>query len=272
MTFYQEFTPRTRHYFRIFIFILVVGLAFSALAFGFRQAVLGWSTAGDETSPRQITVSGEGKVAIRPDLAVFTVGVVTDAKQIRDAQQQNNERSQKIIDFLGGKKIEEKDVKTTGYSIYPQYQYYEVPPCYASPCPPRRPPEILSYQVRHTIEVKVRDLDKLDELLDGVVEAGANEVGSVSFTVENEEEVRAEARKKAIEDAKKKAKTLSEDLGVRIRRVVNFSESGNFIPFLQKGLEYGVGGGGFGGDTVASSVQPGEQEIRSNVTITYEFR
>ena len=271
MQLYQEFTPKIRSYFRIFIFILVIGLALSSLTFGFRQIVLGWSTIGDEVSPRQITVSGEGKVAIRPDLAVFFAGVLTDAKKIRDAQQQNNEHSQKMIIFLGGKGVEEKDIKTIGYSIYPQYQYYEVPPCYASSCPPRRPPEILSYQVRHTIEVKVRDLDKLDELLDGVVEAGANEVGSVNFTVENEEEVRVEARKKAIEDAKKKAKMLSKDLGVRIRRVVNFSESGNIVPFFQKGLEYGIGGDGLGGGTTPS-VQPGEQEIRSNVVITYEFR
>lgn len=249
---------------------LLLGVLLSAFAFAFWYGVSGWKELQNVNLTRQITVSGEGKVAVKPDIATFTVGVVTQAKKIKDAQLENTGRSNAILSYLREQGIPEKDTKTTNYSIYPQYQYFDTPPCYASPCPPRKPPEITFYQVNHTLEVKVRDLDKVDELLEGVVASGANEVGSISFTVEDEKGAQEEARKKAIGDAEAKAGVLAQDLGVRLGRIVGFSESGGPFPIYARAFE---AKGGFGGDVApAPEVQPGEQEIRSTVTITYEFR
>lgn len=242
----------------------------SVFALAFWYGVTGWKEFRSIRETQQISVTGEGKVAMKPDIAMLNVSVVTEAKKIKGAQLDNSRLSGSVLGFLKEKEVAEKDIKSVNYSIYPQYNYYDTPVCLAYPCPPRRPPEVVSYQVRHTLEIKVRDLDEVDDLLDGVVSAGATEVGSVSFTVEDEEKVKQESRKKAIEDAKAKAEVLARDLGVRIGKIVGFSESGGPFPIYARTFE---AKGGFGGDVAPTpEVQPGEQEVRSTVTITYEFR
>lgn len=269
--FYQDLSPQMKKYVQWLGFLLLVGLVLSTFSFAWSYLISAKRASRDISGLRQISVSGEGKVTIKPDIAVFNAGVVTESKKIGDAQQENTRRSNAVLAFLKGKEVKEKDLKTVGYTIFPQYQYFDVPPCYAAPCPPRRPPEITSYQVRHTIEIKARNLDIVDSLLEGVVINGANEVGSVSFTVEDEEAAREEARKKAIEHARSKAKILAHDLGMRLGDMVSFSEGGSPVPLYARGLEaYGKGGDSVGG--FAPEVAPGEQEIQSFVTITYEFR
>ena len=252
---------------------LLFGAMLSVFALAFWYGVTGWKEFRSIRETQQISVTGEGKVAVKPDIAMLSVSIVTEAKKIKDAQLDNTRLSGSVTGFLKEMGIEEKDIKSVNYSIYPQYNYYDAPVCMAYPCPPHRPPEVVSYQVRHSLEIKVRNLDDVDDLLDGVVTAGATEVGSVSFTVDDEKKVLADARKKAIEDAKAKAAVLSKDLGVRLGKIVGFSESGGPFPVYMRTLEAVGKGGGFGGDMVpASSVQPGEQEVVSTVTITYEFR
>ncbi|MBI4225008.1 MAG: SIMPL domain-containing protein [Candidatus Sungbacteria bacterium] len=225
--------------------------------------------------PRQIAVSGEGKTTVKPDIAVFTAGVVAQAAKVKDAQTENTKKSNAIIEFLKKSGVDEKDIKTTEYSIYPQYQSSYPPPCvFPGPCPMTtvRPPEIVSYQVRQTIEVKVRDLGKVDDLLDGVVSAGANEVGSITFKMDDPEAARVAARKEAIDKAKAKAQVLADDLGIRLKRIVSYNEEGSGYPIYPMAMEYAKSSGLGGGAAPAPQVQPGEQEVTANVTIVYEFR
>lgn len=263
---YQDFLPSTQKYVRALVFLLLVGFVASTFSFALYYMVSAREAAGSRIPIRQISVSGEGKVAVKPDVALFHAGVLTQAKKAWEAQVQNSTRSNAILGFLKTQGIEEKDVKTIGYSISPQYRYFETSGAL------RRPPEIISYEVRHTLEVKVRDLTKLDALLEGVVASGVNEVSAVRFGIDDEEGVRAEARKKAIDDARKRARTLARDLGVRMKRIVSFSESGEGVPIYARASEAGFGVGGVAGEASAPQVAPGEQEIRSMVTITYEFR
>lgn len=275
----QDYVPGIKKHFGWYTTPLLTGVVISLFAFAFWYGVSGWKALQGLPEIRQMSFSGEGKVASRPDVAVFSVTVVTKAKKVKDAQRENTERSNAILDFLKKEGIAEKDLKTAGYFISPEYSYYRTPPCALTegelsyPCPVSRPPEIVSYQVRHTLEVKVRNLEKADDLLDGVVTNGANEVGQVDFRIDDEKKLREEARKKAIEDAKGKAAVLAKDLGVRLRKIVAFSESGGEIPIYFRSLE---AKGGFGGETPtpapAPQIEPGEQEVRSTVTITYEFR
>lgn len=269
--FYQELSDDMKKYVRIVGMLLFVGLMLSSFAFAFWYAVSALHSLKDTTGVRQIAVSGEGKVAVKPDITLFNASVITEDKKIGNAQSENTRRSNDVLAFLKQKGIAEKDMKSAGYSIYPQYQYDTSSPCYASSCPPRRPPEIVSYQVRHTIEVKVRDLAKVDDLLEGVVTSGANEIGSVAFTIENETQAKEDARKEAIDDAAKKARVLAKDLHIRLGSVIGFSESGGGVPApLAFGVEaYGKGGAR---DQGGPEVQPGEQEIKSFVTVVYEFR
>lgn len=275
MTLQEFFSSKIRQHVEWISFTLLVGLTLSSFAFAFWYGVSGWKTAESKTTIKQITITGEGKVAAKPDLAIFTTGVVTDALKVKDAQIDNTRRSNTVLEFLKQKGVEEKDIKTVGYSIFPQYSYPEpcprgLPGLENYSCPSDKLPKIKSYQVHHTIEVKVHDLDKTDELLEGVVNNGANEVGSVNFSVENEEKIKIEARKKAIENAKEKAKVLAKDLGVRLGKIANFSESGGGFPIYAQSFEALRGGGGV--SAPAPRVEPGEEEIRSTVTITYEFK
>ena len=251
--------------------ILLVGLAASSFAFAFSYLVSGWSAVKSAVSNRQISVSGEGKISVKPDIAIFYATVITYSKKVGEAQDENSRKSNAVADYLKKSGVQEKDLRTLNYSISPQYQYFSARPCTIVSCPPSSPPQIVSYEVRNTLEVKVRDFTKLDDLLQGVVENGANEIGSINFSVDNPKMAQAQARKKAIDDAKSKAEVLARDLGVRLVKIINFSESGSPVPIYNRQVEaLGLGGGIAA--SPAPAVQPGEQEIQSNITITYEFR
>ncbi len=251
----------------LFVLVLILYFGVSALKLGHTRP------AGE--LPRQLAVAGEGKTTVKPDVAVFTASVVTQAAKVKDAQAENTRKSNTIVDFLKKQGVDEKDIKTTEYNIYPQYSssYPPLPCVFPGPCPVTtvRPPEITSYQVRQTIQIKVRDLAKADDLLSGVVSAGTNEVGSLTFKVDDPEVARAAARKKAIDNAMVKAQTLANDLGVRLKKIVAYTdESANYPqPYMVNGL-----GARMEASPAAPGpqVQPGEQEVTANVTIVYEFR
>lgn len=274
-TMFQDFMPTNmRKPVGYLLILLLLGLAVSSFAVAYSYLASGHDIFNNKPAIQQLSVNGDGKAVVKPDIGVFSTSVVTDAKKIKDAQNDNTTKSNAIFDYLKKQGLQEKDMKTIGYSIFPQYQYIDAPcPLNTTlPCITKRPPEVVSYQVRHTIKVKVRDLSKVDDLLDGVVVAGASEVGSVSFSVDDPNAALAEARKKAIDDARTKAEVLARDLGVRLGRVVNFYEGGGG-PVLFKRASASFDNGGIGGPAPATpEVQPGEQEIHSMVTVTYEFR
>ncbi|MBI2055992.1 MAG: SIMPL domain-containing protein [Candidatus Sungbacteria bacterium] len=270
----QSDGPELRRYLGWATLPLLLGLVLSSFAFAYWYFVSAQNIRGVQEI-RQLSVTGEGKVAVKPDIALFNASVLTQAKKVGDAQAENTKRSNAVMAFLKSKGVEERDIKTVGYSVYPQYTYPE-PPCYpGAPCSVRssaKTPEIASYDVRHTIEIKIRNLDLVDDLLEGIVSSGANEVGSINFTFDKPEAVHAEARKKAIEDAKMKAETIARDMGVKLKRITGFSESGGGYPIFAYSAKAGIGGGTGGGDVATPEVSAGEQEIISNVTIMYEFR
>ncbi|MEK7541237.1 MAG: SIMPL domain-containing protein [Patescibacteria group bacterium] len=275
MGIYRDLPPLGRRYAQLMVLGLLTGLAAGSFAFAFSYLVSAREMKGTGAPTRQIAVSGEGKVSVRPDIATVRASVITQAATVGDAQNQNSARSGAVMEFLKRQGIEDHDIKTAGYTVVPQYEYD--PPCVvplgrvSSRCPPARPPRISSYEVRNTTEIKVRDLAQVDAVLEGVVTAGANQVDALQFGIDDEEAVKAEARREAIEDAMKKAKILTRDLHIRLKRIISFSESGQGGPIFSYALK-----GGFGGEQALPSatpqVAPGEQEVRSQVTITYEFR
>lgn len=211
------------------------------------------------TTTNTVSFNGEGKVLAKPDVAVVILAIVTEADTSKQAQDENSKKSKAVVDFLKKQKVDEKDIKTSGYNIYPQYKY-----------PQFDKPQIIGYQVNQTLEVKIRDLDKVSLILDGVVEAGVNQVNSLGFQVDNPEDLKAKARQMAIEDARKKAAELKGQLGIKLGRIVNFSEGFTGVPppiFLEARA---FGKGGFGGD--GPEVPVGENEIRVSVTLTYQIK
>lgn len=215
----------------------------------------------------QVSFSGEGKVLAKPDIAKISFAIISDGETLLKVQEENTFRSNRVVEFLKKAGVDNKDIKTSSYNIQPQYSSSR--PCFSNVCPePEKRPKILGYQIRNVFEVKIRVLEKAGDMLSGVVAAGANEVGNLEFSIDNEEALREEARRLAIADAKKKAAVLAKQLGVRLGRIVSFSESGLFVPVFLKTEAFGGGGAAIS----SPPVQAGENEIRANVSITYELR
>lgn len=215
-----------------------------------------------DTAPSTYTVSfsGEGKVFAKPDVATVDLSILTEAPTSKDAQDQNNKKSKSLTDFLKGKEIDEKDIKTISYNIYPQYNY-----------PQFSAPRITGYQVNQTVQVKVRKLDSVNEILDGVVASGVNQVNSLQFSVDDPEKLRSEAREMAIKDAKEKAEVLEDQLDINIGKIVSFNEDMGGYPgpiYYDKLMS----AEGIGGGNAAPSIPTGENEIRVNVTLTYQVK
>jgi uncharacterized protein YggE len=218
-----------------------------------------------------ITVSGEGEVSAVPDTASFSATIMEKASSVKVAQEKASEKSNAVVDYLKSQDIPEKDIKTADYSVYPEYEY-STKACVANEyCVPGK--QVLTgYQVSQTITVKVRDMEKAAELLAGVGSRGVSQVSGLSFTIDDEDELKKDARDKAIAKAKAKAEELAESLEVEIVRIVGFSEDGSYpTPYA-----YGRGGEmmaiAMDSKSSAPALPTGENKIFSNVTITYEIR
>lgn len=214
----------------------------------------------DATLKNSIVISGEGKIQAKPDIGQISLSVVSEAKTVNNAQKDNTEKMNKITTAMKDLGIEEKYLKTINYSIYPKYEYR------------RGKSEIIGYEVNQTLEAKIKDLEKVSVVLNKATELGANQIGSLIFTFENPEDLQAQARKKAIENAKEKAGILTKDLGVKLVRVLNFSESSSPMPYPMYGYAEALGVGGMGGGGEAPKVEAGQNEIIANVIITYEIQ
>ncbi len=222
----------------------------------------------DAPAQNTISVSGEGEAFAVPDVATFTFSVTEEALVVAEAQQLASRKVDSALEFLRGEGVEERDIKTVGYNIYPRYEF-ERTVCISYPCPEGKR-QLAGYEVSQTIEVKVRKLADAGTILGGLGEIGVQNVSGLAFSIDDEDAVKREAREEAIEEAKTKAKQLAKDLEVRLVRIVSFNESGGPIYFRTYAAEaFGKGGEDA---AIAPDVPAGENRIVSNVTITYAIR
>lgn len=222
------------------------------------------------TATNTITVSGEGEVFAVPDLATFSLTVREEAKEVKDAQKVATKKINDIITALKAAGVAEKDIKTTSYNVNPKYEWIESV-CVAGRCPPGKQ-EMIGFEVWQTVEVKVRDTEKAGDILSEVGGLGVSDVSGLSFTIDEEEELKSDAREMAIEDAEEKAEELADQLGVELVRIVGFNENTDgYLPYYKGArMEMAVAmDAGLGG---APELPVGENKIVSNVTITYEIR
>lgn len=214
-----------------------------------------------------ITVEGKGEEISKSDIATFSFTVTKESLVVGTAQNEAAVLMNQSLSFLGNNGVEEKDIKTTGYNIYPRYEYDNLSNYYPRPEGNRR---LVAYEVTQSVEVKIRDIGNAGKLLSGLGEIGVSNISGLSFGVDNEEQVIAKAREKAIADAKEKAEKLADALGVKLVRIVSFYEGGNYpVYFGKEAAVYGMGGDGM---TVPPSIPSGENQIISNVSITYEIK
>lgn len=224
----------------------------------------------DPSSPNTISVSGKGEIIAKADIATFTFNVVEESANVSDAQNRAAKKINDTINFLKSNGIEERDIKTTNYNIYPRYNYVKPINEKSAMMPMRDNRVLIGYEVSQGIEVKVRKIDSAGSILSGIGSLGASNVSGLNFSIDEEDKLKKEARNLAIEDAKEEAKVLAKGLGVKLVRIINFSESGYF-PIYREKLSADTATLGMGG-AIAPEIPAGEDKVTSQVNIVYEIR
>ncbi len=210
-----------------------------------------------------IAVSKKGTVYATPNLVQVSLSVITEEKKVGDALKGNSEKSSAIIEFLKEQGISETDIKTTYFNVSPLYEWHkDTLDVYSTGTR-----VLVGYEANQTIEVKIRDIEKVSSIIEGSVDVGANEVSDLRFIVENEEAFKTQARTKAIIDAKAEASQTAQTLGVKLGDIVSFTES-SYIP-----VSYDLKSSVIGmGEVAAPSVALGENKIEVTVNIVFEIK
>lgn len=221
-----------------------------------------------------ITVSGNGKVYASPDLATMDFSVVSEAKTVSEAMDDNSGKMNAVIEAAKKLGVAADDLQTSGFNINPHYDYMEAKPettdmGYYYPSGKR---VLTGYDITQTLTVKVRqdNMSKIGQIIQDATTAGANEVGDLQFTVDKPDDLQAEARKQAIDDAKAKAKVLADQLGVRLGNITGYSEGGYYPTYTMAYDKAAVGG--IEESAAAPTIQTGQNKIESNVSISYEIQ
>jgi uncharacterized protein len=246
-------------------------LAVGALVVGgCAPAVLAAPAPGEAVS-RTITVVGQGEVKAKPDIATVNLGVEVTAPTVSEAMTEANAHMKTILAAMKALGIADKDVQTSNFSINFERQNPSVPLAAEATSGvktegPQTPAGF--YRVNNMIQVTIRDLNKVDDVLDAAVEAGANNVWGVSFGLDNTEALEVQAREKAVEDARSRAESLAKLNGVAVGDVMAISEviGGSPTPIYAEAASYrGLGGGGV-------PVEPGELTFTTQIQIIYGIR
>lgn len=221
---------------------------------------------------RTITVDGDGKVTVKPDIARISLSVASTGRTVKEVTDDNTKKMNDVLSMLKNLGIKPEDMQTSSYNLYPQYDYS--PPVYInnSTVPEAKAPKIVGYNLSQTVDVKIRDLTKTDDVIDQSIKVGANEVGSLTFDVDDLSPVKAEARKLAFQKAKDKAQQMASAAGVSIGRVETFSEgsTGGFYP-VQANYAMKTMGAVDAVAAPAPAIEPGSQDVTVTVSVTYEI-
>lgn len=249
------------------LLVLVVIMAIYFLSASFNQWKTARSTPNSAYPGLSITVDGEGKAFSVPDTGVFTYGVTARAATVGEAQQKVTQTSNSLMDALKAGGVEERHIKTIAYNVSPRYEWQQATGVSVGKN------VLVGYEVSQSNEVKVKDATKAGELLGKIGSLGATDVSGLTFTQEDENAAKDEARKNAIDDSRRKAEILARQLGVTITRVAGFTEygqDGQPVPY------YGMDEMAKVSDASVRIATPvvalGENEIVSKVSVTYEIR
>ena len=220
------------------------------------------------TPGNTITVSGTGEVSAVPDIATETVTIQSEGKTQKEAQEPVSVKEGKVLAFLKSVGVADKDIKTESNSVYPKYTAGPQIECFRYPCPPVN--QVISgYTATETISIKIRNVDDTGKIVQGLSEIGV-ELSGPNFSIDDEDGLKAEARQKAIADAKVKAASLEKDLGISLGRIVSFNEDGGGYPvYYGKAM---MSADSVGSAAPAPTLPTGENKITSNVSITYEIK
>ncbi|HET6845828.1 MAG TPA: SIMPL domain-containing protein [Anaerolineales bacterium] len=236
---------------------LILVLLVAALALG---ACAPSTVVANAVPPqRLVNVTGTGTVYLKPDVAYLNIGVHTELATAAEAVADNNQQTQKVIAALKTFGLKEADIRTAYFSIYPSVQYD----------PQTSERRGTTYVVDNSVYVTVRDIEKLGDLLDATLSAGANSVNSIQFDVEDKSAATKEARDAAVKDAQQQADELAAAAGIKLGDLQRIDFYSSVPPQIFS--SYGKGGGG-GAEASSVPIQTGQLTITATVSVSYEIK
>jgi uncharacterized protein YggE len=236
-----------------------------ALAFASQAAAQGASTQATAGGQQQqqsrgltrVIVSGDAVVQAQPDTAILTLAVVTQNASASEAQAENASRTEAVVRAVRAAAGAGAEVRTSGYSLQPQFAYKE-----------GAPPSITSYVARNAVTLTTGDLNRVGRVIDAASAAGANSIDGLSFTLRRDQRARNEALSSAVVEARAKAQVIADALGGRVARVVEVQESGTVRPVPVYEREVGQIALA---RQASTPIESGSLEIRAQVQLVAEI-
>lgn len=208
---------------------------------------------------RTITVVGDGTVNIQPDVARANIGVEVLNASVEEAATENSRVTQQVLAALAEMGIAKEDIQTSGYSVYSE-RY----------SPDGSAATEVQYRVTNTVNVLIRDLDKVGEVLDASIKAGANNIYGVEFLLDDPTAARSSAREQAMQNAKATAEELASLSGVNVGRILSISEviGSNGGMYSNQFTQFSTGAMGGG---INSPIEPGQLRLTMQLQVVYEL-
>ncbi|MBT5047724.1 MAG: SIMPL domain-containing protein [Rhodospirillaceae bacterium] len=210
--------------------------------------------AGDDPK-RMVLVEGTGTVTTVPDIADIMTGVTNKAESARQALDANNAAMARLMKALAKADIDEKDIRTSGFTVSPRYEYIKS----------TRQRRITGYQATNQVTVTVRELKRVGRVIDDVVTAGSNQVQGIQFRVSEPERLLDEARKKAFADAKRRAELYADAADIDLGKVIQIQERSARSPQPRMLAASALK------ESRAVPVSPGSQRLSVNVSVKFEL-
>ncbi len=237
---------------------LLAGVMMSVTLPGASSAYAAETTTQATATTGVINVSGNGKLSVKPDLAYVSVGAQTTAATAAKAQAANAQKMSKITALLKKWSIPQADIQTVQFYVQPNYNYND-----------KDGQKVTGYTAYHTLQITYRDLDKIGQLLDDASAAGANNVGSVNFSVENPQTYEDQVIAKAMSDAASKAGSIAKAANRTLGELLSVSEAGaDMPPVIMQRAESATRDMSSGG----TSIQPGMIELNTTLNVQYAMK
>ena len=208
----------------------------------------------DQKQIPQVTVSGEGKIKVTPDQASITIAIETKGAKSADIKKDNDLAVEKVLQFVKKMKLPKEDVLTQRVSLNPNFDYDK---------------KKSNFIANQTIVILLKDLSKYDELMEGLVESGANRIDNVEFKSSKIDQYQSDARKSAMKDAKKKAEDYVSVLGQKIGKALLISD--NSQAYFPQPIMFKANMMAMSEDASAprETLAVGDIEITANVTVSF---
>lgn len=242
------------HAFLITLMVLVVGAI----------VIVALVMANKTNEQDRFSVVGSGTVYAKADIANINVGLKSGTKKTAaEATKESTDKMNSIITELKKLKIDEKDIKTSDYNLNPVYNWTQ-----------DKGQVLNGYEVTQTLTLKIRDLTKIGDVIAKTTEQGANQIGNIGFTIDDEYALKNQARELAIKKAKEKAVMIAAQAGMKLGAVKSVMESSDPVvyPMMYSNAKMDLAAGAAQESLNTPSIQSGQNEIKVDVTLVYEVK